>query len=491
MGLKEDADFARYLTMGAYGAAHVKQDLEARGHRIVELERYAMANKVWSEVKVKRLRLPDLMCVDCGRRFEAKSKSKLELKLSHSSAVGREWWAGGMRPDDVFAFVRVAVTDGEVDLGQILYVTRQGLEDASADRRKGGMKAASEGSETDVSWPIWVPSYPGVFTRVDLDPETIIRVQKTDGRLMSRARGKWSRLHLYLRPGDSFEAGRQAIAGTVAAADVTCPGHTWDWRTDLLALDSDTSFAAVKAARVLDLDEPTTADLDAIFSGSDDWRLQLEALAVLAAHHPDRYLPSLIARASDTSRPDPHQMEAVFILSELAFDAAVDGLLHVAEPALDRKDEIRAAALWGVGLGAQPRPEALLPYLADPDDRVALHAAAALPEQLPAAIVAELQRILVADDGRAGSAAASVLASHREALALLDIAVDEVAVGRMRAIRALGDLPPGLVRTAAGGAVPEMLELMLGPLWAAQSDWLRTDENDGVIGLLQRQRVRF
>jgi hypothetical protein len=207
VGLKEDADFARYLTMGAYGAAHVKQDLESRGHRIVELERYAMANKVWSEVKVKRLRLPDLLCVDCGRRFEAKSKTKLELKLSHSSAVGREWWAGGMRPEDVFAFVRVAVTDGEVDLGQILYVTRQGLENASADRRKGGMKAASEGSETDVSWPIWVPSYPGVFTRVDVDPELIIRVQKTDGRLMSRARGKWSRLHLYLRPGDSFEAG--------------------------------------------------------------------------------------------------------------------------------------------------------------------------------------------------------------------------------------------------------------------------------------------
>lgn len=60
MGFKEDEDFARFLTMGAYAAAAVSDDLDARGHRIIELERYAKANKIWS-IKVKRLRLPDLL----------------------------------------------------------------------------------------------------------------------------------------------------------------------------------------------------------------------------------------------------------------------------------------------------------------------------------------------------------------------------------------------------------------------------------------------
>ena len=61
MGFKEDADFARFVSMGAVGVAAVAFDLsEAHGHRMVELERYAMANKVW-QTKVKRLRLPDLL----------------------------------------------------------------------------------------------------------------------------------------------------------------------------------------------------------------------------------------------------------------------------------------------------------------------------------------------------------------------------------------------------------------------------------------------
>jgi hypothetical protein len=48
VGLKEDAKFARFITMGALGAKLVADDLAERGHRIVELERYAMANKIRS-----------------------------------------------------------------------------------------------------------------------------------------------------------------------------------------------------------------------------------------------------------------------------------------------------------------------------------------------------------------------------------------------------------------------------------------------------------
>lgn len=95
MGFKEDARFARYVTMGVVGAAAVAHDLRDRfGHRPVELERYSMANKIWRE-KVKRLRIPDLVCLQCGRRVESRAKTVLEVKLSDSETVGRQWHAGG------------------------------------------------------------------------------------------------------------------------------------------------------------------------------------------------------------------------------------------------------------------------------------------------------------------------------------------------------------------------------------------------------------
>ena len=91
MGFKEDADFARFVSMGAVGTAAVADDLrEQHGHRPIELERYAMANKVW-QTKVKRLRLPDLVCTRCGLRVESRAKSKLGLVLSHSDARDRSW----------------------------------------------------------------------------------------------------------------------------------------------------------------------------------------------------------------------------------------------------------------------------------------------------------------------------------------------------------------------------------------------------------------
>ena len=93
MGFKEDASFARFVSMGAAGTAKVGQVLRnEHGHRPVELERYAMANKVW-QTKVKRLRLPDLVCLQCGLRVESRAKSKLGIILSHSERPG----GGGTR----------------------------------------------------------------------------------------------------------------------------------------------------------------------------------------------------------------------------------------------------------------------------------------------------------------------------------------------------------------------------------------------------------
>ena len=191
MGFKEDEDFLRFLTMGAHAAAAISEDLEQRhGHHIVELERYARANKIWA-IKVKRMRLPDLLCLRCGRRFEAKGKTKLEFRLSDSSTVGREWWAGGMREQDVFAFVRVAVDGDRATLGQVVYTTLASLRDAQDALISGARKAVSAGAEVAVSWPAWTPSVAGVVESVTSEG---IVIRKGDGRTQRyRNHLKWPR----------------------------------------------------------------------------------------------------------------------------------------------------------------------------------------------------------------------------------------------------------------------------------------------------------
>jgi len=169
VGLKEDSRFARYITMGAHGSLVVARDLhETHGHAIVELERYAMANKLWS-TKIKRLRLPDFACVTCGRRFESKGKTKLEVRLSHSGRVDREWDAG-MRPEDVYAFLAVVLDENNrfVSAGSVVYFSVADMRTAwdAGLAKRGQLKGTADGSEVDVEWPMNVSKSPGTVLAV-------------------------------------------------------------------------------------------------------------------------------------------------------------------------------------------------------------------------------------------------------------------------------------------------------------------------------------
>lgn len=78
---KSEASFLEKITMGAIGAQKVIELLNANGHNVIELERYSTSNKIWA-TKIKRLRLPDLICLKCGRRIESRAKSKLGIIMS-------------------------------------------------------------------------------------------------------------------------------------------------------------------------------------------------------------------------------------------------------------------------------------------------------------------------------------------------------------------------------------------------------------------------
>lgn len=249
MGFKEDADFARFVSMGAVATDAVRTDLKHYGHEAIELERYAMANKVW-QTKVKRLRLPDLVCVRCGLRIESRGKSQLAIVLSHSDAEGRSWDGGGMRSDDLYAFVRLDMVGTPPHTSQPVYFRTSDLRTSAMWAKESNRKAISEGSELTLTWTSWEPARSGVF--VDLDTEGRLVCQWDDGRRFRywQWRG-WPSRYVYLAPGDRITANETMVAGVVEPpGDFTCPG-AWDLRAALSDSDLAERYAAAKVAGIL------------------------------------------------------------------------------------------------------------------------------------------------------------------------------------------------------------------------------------------------
>ncbi len=103
LSLKPDSSFFRKIVVGAVGARAVRDDMAALGHNFVELERGSTDSKLWKDVKRKRVRIPDLVCLRCGQRIESRAKTRNELAMSHSEQAERTW-DFGMVPQDWIAF---------------------------------------------------------------------------------------------------------------------------------------------------------------------------------------------------------------------------------------------------------------------------------------------------------------------------------------------------------------------------------------------------
>lgn len=488
MGFKEDAEFARNVSMGAVGAAEIGRVLrDQHGHRPIELERYAMANKVW-RTKIKRRRLPDLLCLRCGKRFEVRAKSRLGMVLSHSEQPERRWDEGGMRPEDLFVFARVTLEQGALPrVGPPTFISREALGSVVDLARESAPKAASAGSEVTMTWPSWVPGCSLVLEGIDEEDRIVYR--RDDGKQMRYWHWrKWGvgNMHLYTKPGTAVAAGGAIVAGPVPPASPECDGDTWDVASALRAEEGAERHAGIKAAGVLgriDLQEEL-----ARYAASSDWRMKVEALGALARLQPVTWANRIADLADDANAADEARMEAVFVLSEIPSEKAASALAAVASNSAN-PEELRAAAAWGLGRGARPRPDLLLPLIGSSEEIVSLHAIVAL-ESIPASCVPHLVGWLDGADERLAASAARVLSRHRCVQALLD-ALRSGGRARLWALTALGDIPPEVVREAAGGALDNDAMRTLEPMWLAQRDWLRLETSRDGLQALDVQTVRF
>lgn len=189
MGFKVDASFLRFLTMGALGVRRVAADLKGRRFEPIELERYCASNKIWT-TKVKRLRLPDLLCVRTGLRIEVRAKSDLRIRMSDAPNNPERKWDAGLRDEDIVALIACADgPEGPEPADSVVYFSVRALRASVLRSKLGPPKSASEGAERDRTWPSTVPSRPGLVLSVDKD--RLVVMMEGDGR--PRRRQTYSR----------------------------------------------------------------------------------------------------------------------------------------------------------------------------------------------------------------------------------------------------------------------------------------------------------
>lgn len=488
MGFKVDSSFIRFLTMGALGVRRVAAELKERGFEPIELERYCTSNKIWA-TKVKRLRLPDLLCVRTGLRAEVRAKSDLKIRMSDAPQNPDRVWDAGQRNEDVVALIACSDgPDGPVPANRAVYFTVGALRASVAHSALGPPKSASEGAERDRTWPSIVPSRPGTVVSVAVDK--LIVMMDGDGDPARKQTYTLKGKHPYVAVGDPFQAETTILAGVPESlADLDRYLREAYNPLDQVRSDSPLDrYAGVKALRFRpDLHNQAAGILEAMLPTEPEPRVALEIAASAAALRlplGEEKLAAVLAGdgASDLS------MEAILILTELKTPFAHAELVR----AIDRfrGDERRQAAIWGLGKAGLKSYADLLPFISDAEENVAYHAIAAFGPDTPRPVIERLVAVLMAGEPRAASAASEALRviGNADALTCLVQAANERNGNIDWLLATLGRMPPALVRDRLRGTpLLERIEPML--LIAHGASWLATEDAVTDMAFLVKQNL--
>jgi HEAT repeat protein len=493
LALKPDSSFFRKIAHGAFGCRAVCNDLNGKGHAIVELERGATDTKLWKDVKRKRVRIPDLVCTRCGLRVESKTKTKADLSMSHSTENSRAW-DFGMVDGDLIAFpVCVPAKEAYWSRGKlgdeasywheknwiewqmqgvINYFSRQALRAVPfVDRPRKGV---TEGSEATIAWPATFAN--ASATVIQIRGARIIVRRESDNR--ETYRQIRNGLHLMVAAEDRIVV-NQVMASAVRptlGVELNCPGHLRENHiTNLLNSREKTQrFTGLKLARLRREDAYRAAVRNLAADVEEDIYVRLEAVAYLASVCGDRLQPLIQPYMDDT---DPqNQLEAVITLAECATPEAVNLLSAI----LDRADLhyfLRSAAAWGLGrIGSAEAIERLIRAFSDVTPEIREEALDGIV-RLDANAVPRLLASLAHEDMAIASGAAEAIRQFKN---LTDEHLNQIAQrarGRNPSIWPvwlLGNLPRGRVNLVIANLqdmAPE-LHYALSLLWSFCESWI-------------------
>lgn len=379
---KTDESFLEKIAMGAIGTRRTFEDLRRQGHEPMELERGSMSFKLWKAIKIKRVRVPDLLCLRCGRRVESRAKSKLEITMSHSEAVEARGWDFGLDDEDHVALVVCSRTGkAPVDWSAdplVQYIRVKPLRDAFRAKQTvlQRAKGAQEGFEIRVTWPAAIASSAGVVDQVTAGA---LRYRKPDGRAITLqlVRGR-TRLIPLVKAGDQVKVLQIMAAVVPVSFNYPCAGGATV--ADYIALSRSTSlsdrYAAVKALGRYPEPEATAALLERVGDTKEHVYVRMDAAAGLFRRNNSEGVKFL--RESLGGEYLENRLEAVIVLGEVGGAEATRLLLETLS-STEQNPEIRAGAAWSLGeVGAREALPALLKSFSELEPVIKIEAARAL-----------------------------------------------------------------------------------------------------------------
>ncbi|MCL6442273.1 MAG: HEAT repeat domain-containing protein [Alicyclobacillus sp.] len=382
LSLKVDSSFFQKISLGAIGVRSVREDMDRLGHRMVELERGSSDTKLWKEVKRKRVRIPDLICLDCGLRIESRAKSNYEISMSHSYADQERAWDFGMVDSDIVAFpVCKMKSESNWSVGRLrddisywhertwtswarpTYINYFRVSDfRRVNPASSSTKGVTEGSETSIQWRAIFSTMTGVVESVENGK---IRIRSFSGR-----RYTWQNKRSIPV---TVEEGQEVTEGQVIACEVPiipkeeliCP-RTIDSNSIsklLRSRERTQRFAGVKLAR-LRKDHIHRDFINEIVNDTEeDIYVRLEGIAYLVSVCGE---PADIFRAYLTDKIDDQvRLETVITLSEVG----TENVVHLLSEILDdpaSPSYLRSASAWALSrIGTDSALKKLVKAFAD------------------------------------------------------------------------------------------------------------------------------
>lgn len=356
---KSDDSFLKKLAVGAAATNSTIIRLKDMGFNPIELERGSTGFKIWKKIKIKRVRVPDILCLNTGIRFESRGKTKPEISMSHSLSDPKRAWDAGMRDDDIVSIVVFEQKDDSpIDLKQISPVHFVSVKEMRKAFAAGQVsitrpKGVEEGSEIRVMWPCAAANRRSVVESVESGKISLIPISESRRQSiqLSRSEGRITLLP-QVASGETVDANQIVAAVVPVATSIQCPASVNEgyFVNKLSSVNLSERYAAAKALRYRGYTTAKSALESRMNDPDEDIYVQLEAAAALAAFDDPKgweFIDKKL-RSSVMSVPIETQLETVIVASEIPKKRSEQLLIEVLQDP-QRDDELRAGAAWALG----------------------------------------------------------------------------------------------------------------------------------------------
>lgn len=403
MNFKADWSFLEKISMGAVSSKEVIHQLNSCGHEVIELERYSTSNKIWA-TKIKRLRLPDLICIKCGKRIESRAKSKLDVRMSDNEKNSDRRWDAGLRDEDIVAFIQCSKEADEwVPAEYVNYFDVKSMRDTVAKSKLGDPKAPGEGAERDRIWPTTIPNKNGKICDIITSPEkTQIKVEYDDGSRPYTYSYKNSKgYNIYVDRGEHFIGKATMIAGVPTKKTVMsfCRGG-YNFLADLSSEQIEVRYAGVKVLGFLRRESQNVKALQDLILVEKEHRIKLEAYASLIRLGEDVWKE--FHNYAMSIPEEMYRFEYVLILGEMKNFTRASEVLYKIALTSSFEEELRSAAAWGINVELVDVNK-LIDIAKVNNDNVSAHILTNLIENANEVVLKELFKAVI-DDGTGGIA---------------------------------------------------------------------------------------